>query len=188
MLIYLHGFNSSPSSTKARTLQSFMAGRGLESSYACPALPHQPDQAVARIEAEMQQHVGPFCFVGSSLGGFYATCLAEKHDARAVLLNPSTHPHLSLQPFLGPQQNLYTDERYELTKRHLEQWKAFYPDTLVPRRYLLVVETGDEVLDYHAATERYAGATQVVIEGGDHALRSFPEHMERILRFAGLPG
>ncbi len=188
MLIYLHGFNSSPSSTKARTLQRYMAEQGIGSSYACPALPHEPEEAMACIEAEMQRHRGPFCFVGSSLGGFYATCLAEKHDARAVLLNPSTHPHRSLQPFLGPQQNLYTSDRYELTEQHLEQWQAFYVPELVPRRYLLIVETGDEVLDYHAAMERYAGAAQIVVEGGDHALRSFPDHLERIVRFAGLRG
>ncbi len=186
MLIYLHGFNSSPSSTKASTLMRYMAERGLERFCACPALPHEPDEAIARVQAEIAAHEGPFCFVGSSLGGFYATWLAEHYDGRAVLLNPSTDPHLSLQPFLGPQQNLYTGERYELARRHLEQWQRLWLHDIVPQRYLLIVETGDEVLDYHAAMQRYAGAAQLVIEGGNHALQSFPEHLERILRFAGL--
>jgi len=186
MLIYLHGFNSSPCSTKARTLKDYVTERGLERFYACPALPHQPDEAIACVQAEVAAHRGPCCFVGSSLGGFYATWLAEQHDGRAVLLNPATDPHLSLEPFLGPQQNLYTGERYDLTQRHLEQWERLWVRDIVPQRYLLIVETGDEVLDYHAAMQRYAGATQVVIEGGDHALQSFPEHLERIVRFAGL--
>ena len=186
MLIYLHGFNSSPSSTKAQTLRRYLAGRGLEDSFACPAMPHRTQEAVARIEAEMARHRGRFCFVGSSLGGFYATYLAEKYDGRAVLLNPSTDPHASLGPYLGEQQNLYSGERYALTERHLEQWKALWVPDIVPERYLLILETGDEVLDYHAAMERYAGATQVVIEGGNHALQSFPEHLDRIVGFAGL--
>ena len=67
----------------------------------------------------------------------------------------------------------------------LEEWRELYVQRVSPSRYLLLVETGDEVLDYRLALERYAGAEQIVVEGGDHSLRSFPEHLGRILRFAG---
>jgi len=186
MIVYLHGFNSSPQSHKARVMAEFMASRGLATRFACPALPPHAGEAVARVEAEMSRQPGArFCFVGSSLGGFYATHLAEKHDARAVLLNPAVDPHVGLRAYLGEQQNLHTGERYQLTEAHLRAWEALAEPRIIPARYLLIVETGDEVLDYSKAVTRYRGAEQVVIQGGDHSLQSFPQHLERILAFAG---
>lgn len=185
MLIYLHGFNSSPQSHKARFLAQCMAERGLASKFACPALPHRPREAIAAIEAELARHAGePIVFVGSSLGGFYATWLAEKHHAKAVLINPAISPHTGLRAFGASQQNLYTGERYELTEEHFAQWGELLVATIAPHRYLLLVETGDEVLDYREAVRKYRGCRQIVIEGGDHTLQSFPEQIPLILTFA----
>jgi len=183
LIVYLHGFNSSPDSHKAKVLERYLADRGLAGQYACPALPPSASEALVRIEPLL----GPdTCLVGSSLGGFYATWLAEQHDLKAVLINPAIEPHVGLRAYLGPQQNLYTGARYELTEAHLHDWQATYAPRVTPSRYLLLVETGDEVLDYRKALERYAGCEQVVIAGGDHSLQSFPQHLPRILRFAGL--
>jgi uncharacterized protein len=186
MLIYLHGFNSSPQSRKAEQLREYLVSRGLGSQYACPALTHRPAQAIRSVEDLLSRTPGAHCFVGSSLGGFYATHLAEKHDARAVLINPAVEPHTGLRAYLGEQENLYTGERYQLTEQHLEEWRTLYVPRIEPSRYLLIVETGDEVLDYREAALRYAGARQLIVEGGDHTLQSFAEHMPRIARFAGL--
>lgn len=187
MLIYLHGFNSSRQSHKAQFLWHYVAERGLADQFACPALPHWPDQAIAAIEAVIERHRNePICFVGSSMGGFYATYLAERHDAMAVLINPAIEPHVGLRALLGAQQNLYTGEKYELTEAHLTQWEKLFVPVVTPHWYLLIVETGDEVLDYRQAVEKYRGARQVVVEGGDHTLKSFPEHIPLILEFAGL--
>lgn len=182
MIVYLHGFNSSPQSHKAQVLGRYFAARGLDEEFRCPALPPEPDAAIAAALREARE---PVCYVGSSLGGFYATYLVEKHGGRAVLLNPAIEPHVGLRAYLGPQQNLYTGEKYVLTEAHLAQWASLYVPRITAERYLLIVETGDEVLDYRRAVERYAGAEQVVIQGGDHTLKSFPEHLERIARFAG---
>ncbi len=188
-LVYLHGFNSSPQSHKAQWLRRHLAERGLEQHYACPALPVAASEAISVIERLIDAGRGEApCFVGSSLGGFYATYLAEKHAARAVLINPAIEPHVGLRAFLGKQKNLYTGEPYELTEAHLRDWERHYLKHITPQRYLLLVETGDEVLDYRVALERYAGAEQVVVPGGDHSLRSFPEQVARILRFARLAG
>lgn len=182
MIVYLHGFNSSPQSHKAQELSRFMAQRGLAAQYACPTLPPLASEAIQEIE-KLPLHRG-VCFVGSSLGGFYATYLVEKHAARAVLINPAIDPHLGLREYLGSQKNLHTGEPYELTEAHLREWRSFRVPRITPRRYLLLVETGDEVLDYRRAVERYAGADQVVVEGGDHSLQSFPHHLQRILEFS----
>ena len=188
MLIYLHGFNSSPQSHKAQVLGRYMQERGLAGLYACPALPPLASDAIAACEAVLRSAKGPVCFVGSSLGGFYATWFAETRDARAVLINPAIDPHVGLRTYLGAQKNLHTNEPYELTERHLKDWERLYVPRITPSRYLLLVETADEVLDYRRAVERYAGAEQVVIPGGDHSLQTFPRHLPAILRFAGLGG
>jgi len=188
VIVYLHGFNSSPQSHKAQVLGRYMEELGLGAQYVCPALPPLASQAIGEVEGILKPRQGaPVCFVGSSLGGFYATYLAEQHGAKAVLINPAIDPHVGLRAYLGAQKNLHTGEPYELTEAHLREWKNMYTERLTPQRYLLLVETGDEVLDYRKAVARYAGAEQFVIEGGDHSLQSFAEHLPRIVRFAGLP-
>lgn len=187
MIAYLHGFNSSPASHKATVLRAYMAERGLADQYECPELPPSADEAIRICEALIRRREGePVCLVGSSLGGFYATHLAERHGLKAVLINPAIDPHVGLRAYLGAQKNLFTGEPYELTARHLEQWRAIYEPRISPQRYLLIVETGDEMLDYRRAVERYAGARQRVEAGGDHSLQSFPRQLAEILRFCGL--
>lgn len=182
MIVYLHGFNSSARSHKAQVLGRFMREQGLASDYACPDLPPLASEAIREIEKLDLNRVS--CFVGSSLGGFYATWLAEKHAGKAVLINPAIDPHVGLRAYLGTQKNLHTGEPYELTEAHLQEWKQLYVPRITPSRYLLIVETGDEVLDYRRAVERYAGAEQAVIEGGDHSLQSFPRHLPRLMEFS----
>jgi predicted esterase YcpF (UPF0227 family) len=187
MLIYLHGFNSSPGSHKAQVLKRYMEERDLGDQYCCPALPHLPERAIAVVEAEIAKRPREsITLIGSSLGGFYSTYLAERHDLRAVLINPAVYPHEDLRAYLGVQRNLHTGRQYELTEKHLRQWEKLYLPSVRPQRYLLLVETGDEVLDYREAVEKYRDARQIVIEGGDHSLKSFPEHIPLILGFAGL--
>lgn len=187
MIVYLHGFNSSPQSHKAQVLGRFMAGRGLAAQCSCPALPTLASDAIGVVEALMARHPGErWCFVGSSLGGYYATYLAETHDAAAVLVNPAITPHVGLRAYLGEQRNLHTGQAYQLTEAHLEDWRRLWVPRVTASRYLLIVETGDEVLDYRQALDRYQGAEQRVFEGGDHSLQSFPQHLPRILAFAGL--
>ena len=184
MIVYLHGFNSSPQSHKAQLMQRYMAERGLAAQFACPELPPEADEAV-RVIRQLVKGKPHVSYVGSSLGGFYATHLVERDGGRAVLINPAIDPHVGLRAYLGPQKNLYTGTPYELREEHLEQWRRLYEPRITPDRYLLLVETGDEVLDYRRAVERYAGAEQVVVQDGDHSLRSFPKQLPRILKFAG---
>ncbi len=186
MLIYLHGFNSSPDSHKAQVLKRYMEERDLGDQYCCPALPHLPKRAIAVVEAEVAKHpCNAITLIGSSLGGFYSTYLAERHDLRAILINPAVYPHEDLRAYLGVQRNLHTQRQYELTEEHLRQWEKLCLDTVRPQRYLLLLETGDEVLDYREAVKKYEDARQIVIEGGDHSLQSFPGHIPLILEFAG---
>jgi hypothetical protein len=169
-------------------MKAHMEGRGLGHRYACPALPDTPDEAIRAIEKTIAgRDPRAITFIGSSLGGFYATYLAEKLGCRAVLINPAITPHIGLASYLGPQKNLHTGEPYELTRAHLQGWRRLQVERIDPERYLLLLETGDEVLDWRAAARKYEGARMVVRDGGDHTLQSFAEHVGRILAFAGLP-
>jgi len=187
MLVYLHGFNSSPASHKSQVIKACLESRGQGHLYACPALPDTPRGAIRAIEASIAgRDPGEVTFLGSSLGGFYATFVAEKLGCRAALINPAITPHIGLEAYLGTQQNLHTGAPYELTHAHLEGWRALVVERIDPERYLLLLETGDEVLDWRAAARKYEGARTVIRDGGEHSLRSFPEHIGRILEFAGL--
>ena len=125
--------------------------------------------------------------VGSSLGGYYATWLAEKHDLKAVLVNPAVASAISLEQYLGPQRWLYSGEEFELTREHLAEMNALYLPTLKrPERFWLLVEEDDETLDYRQAVARYAGAKQSVLPGGDHSFTRWDDYLEDIISFAGL--
>jgi predicted esterase YcpF (UPF0227 family) len=186
MILYLHGFNSAPASRKAQALQAYLESQGLPDRFCCPALPHRPAEAVTVIATAIRRCGGQPTLVGSSLGGFYATHFAECCGLRAVLINPAITPYLGLESYLGTQQNLYTGARYSLTRADLDGWRALAVERVDPERYLLLLETGDEVLDWREAARKYEGARSVIRDGGDHTLLSFGEHLPRILAFAGL--
>ena len=151
-----------------------------------PELHHRPAQAISQVQWScLGKDPADVTLVGSSLGGFYATVVAEKLGCKAALLNPAVHPHRHFARFLGPQKNLYTGEKFELTGQHVEELRALDVAAITrPERYWLIVETADEVLDYREATEYYKEAFQTVIQGGDHALSSFPEHLPDLVEWA----
>jgi uncharacterized protein len=154
--------------------------------YRVPALHHRPARAIEQV-AESCAGVAPedLTLVGSSLGGFYATVMAERLGCRAALVNPAVHPDRHFHRYLGPQRNLYTGEAFVLGREHIEELRAIDVAAISqPSRYWLFVETADEVLDYREAVDYYAGALQEVVQGGDHSLVSFPEHIPEIVAWA----
>ncbi len=187
MILYIHGFLSSPQSFKARLIAARLEQLGLPHAFACPSLSGEPDEIVAIIERAVQASPDEPALIGSSLGGFYATHVAERFGLRTVLLNPAVRPYDLLHDFLGVQRNLYTGEEIVVEPRHLEVLRALDVEPLTdPARYFLIVTTGDEVFDYRQAVEKYRGARQLVIEGGDHSLDSLPTHLDDVLRFCGV--
>lgn len=185
-IVYIHGFNSSALSFKARVLGERMAALGRSAEFHCPELDHRPGRAMAQLEALIAKEKGKAALVGSSLGGYYATYLAETNGLRAVLINPAVRPYELLAAYIGPQRNLYTGMQYEFTAQHLAELRALELARVTPERYLLLVATGDEVLDYRAATSRYHGAAQTVVHGCDHGFSSFPTYVDEVLRYCGV--
>lgn len=186
LILYLHGFCSSPASWKARLVAEAMAARGLSERFLCPALSPVPSKAIAQAEALIATAPVRPMLIGSSLGGHYATYLAEKHDLKAVLINPAIVDRLDGSLFIGEHHNFHTDEVFQFTAEHGADLLAQVVPKPTPSRHWLLVETGDEVLDYRHAVERFAGARQTVLEGGDHSFTRFPEFVPQLIEFAGL--
>lgn len=185
MIVYLHGFRSSPASRKATMLRQAMASRGRSAEYLCPALPASPARAVEETEA-LVEGIAPdrLALIGSSLGGYYATWLAERLGCRAVLLNPAIRPQDDLAKYLGVQPVYFSDASIDFRREYLGELDAIDTPTITrPDRYLLIASTGDAVIDYRTMMRKYSGARQVVIEGSDHELSDFADHMEDVLAF-----
>ncbi len=167
-----------------------MAQHGLADRLICPQLKASPAESIALIETLLQKvGVGrtAITLIGSSLGGYYATYLAEKQGLKAVLVNPAVVAAIELERYLGPQIWLYSGESFEFTRQHIAELHALeVPQLADPGRYWLLAEEGDETLDYRQAVARYAGAKQTVLPGGDHSFTRWDDHLDDILKFAGL--
>lgn len=191
-LLYLHGFRSSPGSAKAQRVAAEVArlqDAGHSLVWCCPQLPPSPAAAKALIDS--LTHDWPsdrMAVIGSSLGGLYATVLAEQRGCRAVVLNPAVDPADTLADQIGEQTAWHDPAlRFEFTAAHVEELRAMRPQRLRdPARYLAVIAKGDEVLDWRDMTTRYAGARIKLLEGGDHALSDFDDHLPDLLGFLGL--
>ncbi len=188
MILYLHGFRSSPSSMKARLTAERMAQLGRSAELICPQLPASPklamELALSLIEGVPADELA---IVGSSLGGYYATWLAERIGCRAVLLNPAIVPLKDLDKHVGVTTQYHSDEPFEFKREYIEELRdlAVHPVTQ-PGRYFLIAATGDEVLDYRDMVAHYAGARQIVIDGSDHAISEFADYLAPVLEFCGV--
>jgi predicted esterase YcpF (UPF0227 family) len=188
MILYLHGFRSSPQSMKARVVGERMAALGLADQVISPQLPASPklamELALSLIEGVPAEQLS---IIGSSLGGYYATWLAERIGCRAVLLNPAVVPQLDLDEHVGVTTQYHSDEPFEFKREYIDELRALeVPKISQPQRYFLIAATGDEVLDYRDMLTHYQGARQHVIEGSDHAISEFPQYVDEILAFCGV--
>jgi hypothetical protein len=185
-LIYLHGFLSSPRSHKAVQVRDWLAARRPDIDYYCPLLtPCFSDTRQTLETLTTRLLPQPVILMGSSLGGYWATFLAEKYNLRAVLINPVTSPAILDRSYPGEVlKNYHTDDTYILKKEDLSALQAAYtPAISCYENYWLMVQTGDEVLDYRLAADKYKGCRQLVVQGGDHGFQNFDQHIPAAINF-----
>lgn len=185
-VVYLHGFLSSPLSHKAQAVKQWLAQHRPDIRFHCPHLTPYPARTAAELKALMEfLHPEPVWLIGSSLGGYWATWLAEEYDRPAILVNPSVQPWQFMPDLLGVDLKAYhTDDSYRLAAAHIDQIKAVnvFPITR-HANFWLMVQTGDETLDYRQAVEKYQGCKQLVEPGGDHSFVDFEQHLPGIIEF-----
>ncbi len=191
-LLYLHGFRSSPHSTKARQFADWVREYRPDVSWWCPQLPPSPREALALLEHGCAAWPKDrTTVIGSSLGGFYATVLAERWGSRAVLLNPAVNPARDLATQIGESRSWHDDAPFFFRPEFIDELQAMAPAAItLPQRYLAVIAEGDEVLDWREMRARYVGCAMRVLPrdavGSDHALSRFDDQMPEVLAFAGL--
>ncbi|MDA3945689.1 MAG: hypothetical protein PF439_03300 [Helicobacteraceae bacterium] len=179
MILYLHGFASCGNSTKSKLLKDYFG----EEKVLAPDLPVDPVDAITFIKRQIFEHEVEL-IIGSSLGGFYATYFCELYGIKTVLINPSTQPFITLAPYVGINHYWCSGDAFEFTREHLKSLFQFAVGRLNdPKRYLLLLQTGDELLDYTKAEDKYDGAAFSIEKGGNHRFENLDAYLDTIKKF-----
>ena len=187
-LLYLHGFRSSPQSAKARLTSEYLGRARPDISVWCPQLPPSPKEAMAMVaEGIAAWPKGSMAVAGSSLGGFYATWVAERTGCRAVLLNPAVDPARDLTKYIGEQTQFHKpEEHFYFKAEYVQELRDLVCGGLqTPQNYFCVIAKGDEVLDWREMHARYAKCNMLLLEGGDHAISDFSGHLPKVMAHIG---
>ena len=187
-LLYLHGFRSSPQSAKARLITEALSQSRPDITLWCPQLPPSPKEAMKMVAdgiADWPRET--MAVAGSSLGGFYATWVAERMVCRAALLNPAVDPARDLAKYIGEQTHFHNpEERFFFMEEYVQELRDLVCGELQqPENYFCVIAKGDEVLDWREMHGRYQQCRLLLLEGGDHAISDFPVHLPSVLAHLG---
>ena len=186
-IFYFHGFASSADSTKAIVFNDFIKEKFPNISLHIPNIDNSIEKSFIQLEKLVGKNKGNQLFIGSSLGGFYATYFAEKLGSKAVLINPASNPYLGMEMYLGKNTNYSTNEEFFLTKKDLEILKLNNVSKVnSPANYLVLIETGDDVIPFKYTLDFYSGCNFRIVNGGSHSFDSFKEKLEIISKFMEL--
>lgn len=188
LLVYLHGFRSSPKSSKA-----LMTGKAIkmlssnEDSYEwyCPQLLASPKESMELVTKHIgQSHTDRIVIIGSSLGGFYANYLAEKYQCKAVALNPAVRAAQELEPHVGIMTAYDSEDPFDFRPEYIDELRALQIERIAdPERYFLIAAKGDELLDWKEMVQFYSGSQQLVLEGSDHGISEYADYLPAVIQF-----
>ncbi len=185
VLIYIHGFLSSPQSVKCQTTMDYMATHHPEITIVAPQVPYYPEDAVQTLKALIE----PFqdCelgYIGSSMGGFMSTHLMQTFPGKAVLINPAVTPHILLRDYLGEHEHPHTGDLFKLTEQHTTELEQLcVPALSNPKNFWVLLQEQDETLDYQEAVAKYQNSHLTVEPGGDHSFQGYENHLPNIVEF-----
>jgi predicted esterase YcpF (UPF0227 family) len=172
---------------KSQLTKQYLIEHNVDIQFHCPQILSSPKTAIAQLEniiasAPNQQ----WCIIGSSLGGYFATYLSEKYQLKAVLINPAVKPYELFVDYLGIQKNPYTEEVYHVTEQHMIDLECLLEEKIAKKHYMVMVQTGDEVLDYQQAVEKYQNCQLIVQQGGDHSFINYDDMLPAMMEFLDL--
>lgn len=181
MVIYIHGFGGSGEGKKAQVFREYFGAKG--EAFIAPSLSYVPELAIKTLEELIESYGKKVTLIGSSLGGFYAIYLANKYNVNAVLLNPSIYPYITLKDYVGDAPSFYDESSFTWKNTHISMLESYMVKKVREENYMLLVQTGDEILDYKEAVSKFAKATCIVEEGGNHSFENIQEYFVQIEKF-----
>ena len=188
-LLYLHGFRSSPQSAKARLMAAHVAQHHPGVRFWGPQLPPSPRAAMDMLCAGVAGWPPErMAVVGSSLGGYYASWVAQQKRCASVLLNPAVNPVRDLARYIGEQTQFHApEEHFYFAPEFVDELRMLDVRGEPPAApQLAVIAKGDEVLDWREMVARYPQAKLQLLDGGDHGLSDFADHIAGIVQFLNL--
>jgi len=186
-IFYFHGFASSADSKKAKVFDDFIKEKSSNIYLHIPNIDNSIEKSFIQLDNLVAENAGDRLFIGSSLGGFYASYFAEKFDSKAVLINPASNPYLGMEMYLGKNTNYSTNEEFYLTKKDLEILRLNNVSKIKsPSKYLVLIETGDNVIPFKHTLDFYNGCNFCIVNGGSHSFDSFEKKLEIISKFMEL--
>lgn len=188
LLVYLHGFRSSPNSTKAvLTGEAVRALSNTQNTYEwyCPQLLASPKESIDMVMKRIDQsHFDRMVIIGSSLGGFYTNYLAEKYQCKGIVLNPAVYAARELEPHVGMMTAYDSEEPFDFKAEYIDELRALQVDAISnPERYFLIAAKGDELLDWEEMAAFYPGAKMLILEGSDHGIADYATHLAAVIEF-----
>ena len=188
LLVYLHGFRSSPNSSKAvMTGEAVRALNNPNKSYEwyCPQLLASPKESMEMVTRHIDQSsTDSIIVIGSSLGGFYTNYLAEKYQCKGIVLNPAVYAARELEPHVGMMTAYDSEEPFDFKAEYIDELRALQVNQISnPERYFLIAAKGDELLDWKEMIKFYPGAKQLVLEGSDHGIADYAKYLPAVIEF-----
>ena len=188
LLVYLHGFRSSPNSSKAvmtREAVRALSTPGNAYEWYCPQLLASPKESMDMVIKHIDQSIADrIVIIGSSLGGFYTNYLAEKYQCKGIALNPAVYAARELEPHVGMMTAYDSEEPFDFRAEYIDQLRALQVSKISdPKRYFLIAAKGDELLDWKEMVDFYSGAKQLVLEGSDHGIADYAYHLPAVIDF-----
>ncbi|HEC45340.1 MAG: esterase [Epsilonproteobacteria bacterium 4484_65] len=180
MIIYIHGFGSHGLGSKAIAFRNYFKGKG--EAFIAPSLSYIPDLAIQTLE-ELIESYDDVQLIGSSLGGYYTLYLAQEYGLKAVLINPSIYPYITLKKVLGEAPSFYDESHFAWMESHLEMLKKYETDLVPQKDVMLLLQKGDETLDYREAEAKLPHAKQIVEEGGSHSFDGIERYFDEVDEF-----
>ena len=164
-----------------------MAISSIKHSYEwyCPQLLASPKESMAMVTKHIDQTSADHVVIaGSSLGGFYTNYLAEKYQCKGIALNPAVYAARELEPHVGMMTAYDSDEPFDFKAEYINELCALQVEEITdPKRYFLIAAKGDELLDWKEMVVFYSGARQLVLEGSDHGIADYANHLPAVIDF-----
>jgi len=183
MIIYIHGFGSHGYGSKAKIFREYFKLIGED--FIAPSLSYVPELAIQTLEEFIKSYHEDVYLIGSSLGGFYSTYLSQLREVKkVVLINPATKPTQTLSRAIGDAPNFYDGSSFSWSKKHLVMLEKFECKNIENiSSFIVLLQKGDELLNYKDAQKKYKGAKFIIEDNGSHSFSGIEQHFESIRKF-----